>query len=42
MPLDLEHKSSEALIACGFQDVFDARVGETMGMFWRQKAVFVY
>jgi hypothetical protein len=42
MTLDLEQKSSEALISCGFQHVFDAHGVETMGMFWRQKAVSVY
>jgi hypothetical protein len=42
MTLDLEQKSSEALISCGFHDVFDVRVGEAMGMFWRQKMVSVY
>ena len=42
MTLDLEQKSSEALIACGLQHVFDARVGAAMGMFWGQKAVYIY
>lgn len=42
MTLDLEQKSPVALIACGFLNVFDACVGEAMGMFWRQKTVFIY
>jgi hypothetical protein len=42
MTLDLEQKLSEALISCGFQDVFDARVGEAVGMLRRQKTVAVY
>jgi hypothetical protein len=42
MTLDLEQKSPEALISCGFRDIFDVRVGETLGMFWRQKAVSLY
>jgi hypothetical protein len=42
MTLDLEQKLSEALMPCGFRDVFDAHVGEAVGMFWRQKAVSVY
>jgi hypothetical protein len=42
MTLDLEQKSSEALISCGFQDIFDAHIGEAMGMLRRQKTVSVY
>lgn len=42
MTLNLEQKSLEPLIACGFRDVFDVRVGEAMGMFWRQEAVSRY
>jgi hypothetical protein len=42
MTLDLEQKSSEAPMSCRFQDVFEALVGEAMGMLRRQKAVSIY